>query len=302
MQRKITNALIVIMLLALFILAGSFYFFNLKESNLDTKPTINNGGKKENNLRSFFNNKDEYDKAFSAVGNNEKKEILAGITSHHFLAKDLIARFYSGIENTSVEKVIIVGPDHYGKLSDKDTDVVMTEISWDTPFGELNPDKDLMQKILKNNARIGMNEDVFKIEHAVYTEIPFIKKVFTQAEIMPMIVKNNYSYEEFVKIGEKLRKTVGENALIIVSSDFSHEATVEEAKTRDDLSIMNLQDFRFDNLDNINCDCRACMAVLLGFLGPNAKNFYLVENKNSSNFGSPDEKVTSYISGYFLSD
>lgn len=291
------------MLLALFILAGSFYFFNLKESKLDTKLTIDKGEKKENNLRSFFNNKDEYEKTFADVVDVPKKNIIAGITAHHFLAKNLIAKFYAGIANDKIENIIVVGPDHFGSLSDNSTYAVLAEVFWDTPFGEIESNKEIIQEILESNDGIKINNDIFKIEHSIYTEVPFIKKVFPKARVIPVIVKNTYgNYEKFVKIGEKLRKISGQDTVMIVSSDFSHEVTVEEAKTQDDLSIINLQDFLFDNLDNISCDCRACMAVLMGFLGPNANNFYLVENKNSSNFGSPDEKVTSYISGYFLSD
>lgn len=303
MSRKTINILAAIVLPAFVILAGSLYFSNSKKKVIDSSSSVipdeNNAGSK--NLRSFFNNENDYDSAFSHAQNSEKMNVIAGMTSHHFLAKDLIARFYSGIANDSIRNVIIVGPDHRGVFGGSDADAFTTELEWDTPFGEIKSNKELIGEILKED-NVKMNDDVFKTEHSIYTEVPFVKKVFPQAGIIPLVVRNIRDYDRFMKIGQDIKRMSGGNALLVVSSDFSHEASMGEAKMNDDRSIAALKDLQLGNLDRMNCDCRACMAVMRGFLDGENVNFHLVENRNSSDFGSTDEKVTSYVSGYFLAE
>jgi len=73
------------------------------------------------------------------------------------------------------------------------------------------------------------------------------------------------------------------------------------AMEADGASISNLWNIGRDGLDGIHCDCRACMAVMLGYLGADDRyGFRLLENRNSADFGSPDKTVTSYISGYYV--
>lgn len=301
MNRKTLNKLSAIALLALIILAGSLYFLKSEKEyvGLDLL-SVSDGAMENKNLKSFFGNIDDYELAFAHAQISEKTKVIAGITSHHFLAKDLIARFYFGIAD-DIENIVLIGPDHYSALTLGGVNVVTTELAWDTPYGQLEPNKNWIRKILNGNSNIRINDNIFKMEHSIYTEAPFIKKAFPQAKIVPLIVKNTYDYDKFIKIGENLKKILRGKTLLVISSDFSHEATKDDAKRYDDQSIVALQDLKPDNLNKITCDCRACISVMLGFLGEN-KKFHLVENKNSADFGSPDQKVTSYVSGYFLSD
>jgi AmmeMemoRadiSam system protein B len=292
--------IIIIALPALVILAGGVYFLKPKSDAISKNALIKIADVKNKNLSSFFKNKEDYESAFAKAVDIVPEKVLAGIVSHHFLAKDLIARFFAGMQSDGIENIIVVGPDHYGALQGEKTDAVTAAVSWDTPYGEIKANEGLEEKIIKGyNAT---NDDsVFRREHSIYAEVPFIKKIFPQARLIPLVLKNTGDYEKFIKLGQGLRELMPEKTVLIVSSDFSHEADVFEAKNNDIQSIAALQNLSPENMNKINCDCRACMAVLLGFLGQNSKNnFSLLENKNSQDFGSPDEKVTSYVSGYFL--
>lgn len=292
---------IVIMLLTLIISVSSFVSLSIKKEvpapeffQLAINEEINENKK----LESFFGNIEDYEAAFASVQDSEKMQVIAGITSHHFLAKNLIARFYSGISG-DIENVFLIGPDHYNALNLEDIDVVTTKLIWNTPYGELESNKELIQNILSKNSNIKIDDDIFKMEHSIYTEVPFIKKAFPQAKIIPLIIKNTYDYNKFMKFGENLNKTSKGRTLMVVSSDFSHEATIDDAKKQDEQSRSILKDLKLNNLNEITCDCRSCMAVMLGFLEKD-KKFHFIENKNSADFGSPDETVTSYLNGYFL--
>lgn len=299
MSKIFFGIFVVIILPALVILAGSFGLSKKEDAVSGQKPlVIKNDLEERQCLESFFGNINDYEKSFAGIQEHQKENIIAGITSHHFLAKKLIARFYSGISN-KVENVILIGPDHYNVLDSKNVDVVTTELTWNTPYGKIEANNLLIKDFLDKNSNIKISDNAFKMEHSIYIEVPFIKKVFPQAKIIPLIVKNTYDYYRFARLGESLSESVKENSLVIVSSDFSHGATVAETEKYDKQSIDALRNLKLENIDSINCDCRACLAIVFGFLG-DSNNFHLIENKNSSDFGGPDKTVTSYVSGYFL--
>jgi hypothetical protein len=53
---------------------------------------------REEFLQSFFRNRALYDEAFRAAPRRDTVQITGGIVSHHFLAKNLIAAFFAGID------------------------------------------------------------------------------------------------------------------------------------------------------------------------------------------------------------
>ena len=288
------------LLLAGSFLAGSFFFFSFYGNYSKTEEKVFKS--KKETLSSFFNSRKNYEEAFSSVGEIEKKEIEAGIISHHFLAKNLIAKFFSGIKNENIENVLLVGPDHFGAIKDNDVSAYTSNLIWTTPFGELQPNNNLIDGII-NKTNVKINDLAFRQEHSIYVLVPFVKKFFPNAKIIPLILRNNNDLNNFNDFGIKLRDIVREKTLIIVSSDFSHNMSVDQAKNNDEKSIVNLKSLSPDTISKVTCDCNNCIATMLGFLGTGGKNnFYLVENKNSSDFGGGNTNVTSYVSGYYLTE
>ncbi|NTW14343.1 MAG: AmmeMemoRadiSam system protein B [Candidatus Moranbacteria bacterium] len=299
--RTVAFLIFFIALSTLVILAGGSYMPSRKNMPVVTGPvTVFEGHENKTNLRSYFDEREAYETAFSSVANDGTTEVVAGIVPHHFLAKDLIARFYAGIADDSVERVIVIGPDHFNRLRNPRRDAVTTGRSWDTSFGTVHAELETVA-VLGDTYGIPEDDDVFMNEHSVYTEVPFIRKVFPNAKIVPIVVNDIYEYDAFIGIGKTLRDISPGKTVLIVSSDFSHEATVEEAKKSDEASISILSDLRKEELNGIRCDCRSCMAVMLGFLGDDARYpFRFFENMNSADFGGTGKTVTSYVGAYFL--
>jgi AmmeMemoRadiSam system protein B len=302
MNRKtIPYVATVIVLSAISYLAAGSRFFDPKRETVAVPVAPIETVKSDNaDLRSYFNNRDDYERSFSKVGAVGRTDAVAGIVSHHFLAIDLITRFYAGIADDSVEHVIVVGPDHFRRLRGSGHDAVTTTRSWDTPYGTLDADFGMMGAI-SGPVRIPEDDGAFLNEHSIYTEVPFIRKVFPNADIVPVIVNNTDEYDMFIRLGEELRRASSGKTVLVVSSDFSHNVSAKVAMEEDGASISNLWNIGRDGLDGIHCDCRACMAVMLGYLGADDRyGFRLLENRNSADFGSPDKTVTSYISGYYV--
>jgi len=288
-----------IILTAVSITAVSYFLFYKKvESKIEE--ALHNS-KKEITLASPYNSKETYESIFAELPANTKKlEAKAGIVSHHFLAKKLIAEFYNKISNDEITTIFLISPDHYNHFYSSDTLAYTGKSPWNTPYGELYVNETAIDLLVQKGS-VKTDSSMLGLEHGVYIEIPFIKKVFPNAAIVPLIVNPNANYEEFSALGKELNSLTDENSLLIVSSDFSHESKIEEAFSQDSKSIDALKELGSQSVNNITNDCKQCLAVLSGFLADDKKyDFNLIDNKNSFDISAEDKKsVTSYISGFY---
>ena len=250
-------------------------------------------------LESFFKNKDLYDAAFARAERAPVPGVRAGIVPHHFLARDLMAAFFKGLAGPGVSQVILVGPDHFRSLSGTDLAFATTLRPWRTPFGVLEPDRHLIQALLGADTA-ALRDRVFMREHAVWVLAPFVKKALPQARIIPLVVRSSTDYQRLRELGAALRRLADPGAVLVVSSDFCHGGLDDEAARLDVESIAVLNSLNMSNLARLHCDCRPCLAVLLGFLGDEEWAFTLLDRLTSRDLGAPgEEPLTSYVSGYF---
>lgn len=252
-------------------------------------------------LESYFRNKNDYDESFSKFDNVEKKRVLAAITSHHFLAKDLIAQTFAGVEPKNVKRVIVVGPDHYHQLTGTKYFAQTTDTNWQTPFGNMDADTEIINALSQSN-EILSDINAFRAEHSIYLLVPFAKKSFSEAKVVPIILRQKVDFPYYYKLGKEISNTVkSEETLLVISSDFSHSASREQARLNDWKSIDLLKEMEMDSLNLVENDCKQCVAFLYGYLEGKNVDFELVSNRNSFDFsGESPQSVTSYVSVYFI--
>lgn len=286
-----------------FLLVGVFFVFALLFNHWTNRnPTVmvTSSPTPEVFLKSYFNNKDEYNDAFLKFAGTPKEQVLAAATSHHFLARDLIAQTFSGINAPRTRTIIIVSPDHFKQISQSGVLAQTAGNTWTTPFGEMYADKNLINQVL-NVSGVQSGADPFKSEHGVYTLVPFAKRELPEASILPLILRQSVDYQYFYELGEKISKMVnlGETT-VIISSDFTHNASIQAAKLNDQKSIELLPGKKLDDVESITNDCKQCTAFLFGYLKNIDSGFKLVFSKNSYDLSGQDpENVTSYVGVYF---
>lgn len=293
------GVVLISLLAVIFCTAGGVLFWWVFKQPPDN-PGIEQLAKKQVFLRPLFANKESYDEIFYSLPQiSEKPKIEAGIVSHHFLAKELIAKFYHTVSDNEVSTVFLVSPDHFNNFFESGTVAFTSKLPWQTPFGILYSDAEIADNLIKSGGVLP-NDPVAGLEHGISVETPFVKYFFPRAAIVPVIVKNTSDYAEFFKLGQRIKKARGKGSILIVSSDFSHGLPAAEAKIKDGESIRILDDLSIDKINSVNNDCRPCLAVLAGFIGKSGRNFSLVDNKNSFDFSKGNkEAVTSYVSGYY---
>lgn len=255
-------------------------------------------------IQTTYLNEDHYSKketneVFEKYNNNEEDGILAIITSHHFLAKDLIAQTFSKVSGENIEKVILVSPDHFKQIKKKDCLVMTANVGWKTFWGQADPDNLSIEGILKDD-KYCQDINSFRGEHGIFTLVSFVRNYLPRAKIIPLILRSKNDYDSFYDLGKNMAKNFSdEKTLLVISSDFSHYTTESEAKKQDEQSIEILKIKDKEKISLVNSDCPQCVAFLFGYLGKNSQ-FNLIKNTNSFEIsGENKDYVTSYVNGYY---
>ena len=229
------------------------------------------------------------------------ERIRAGIVTHHFLAKDLMVRFFSTLRTeSSPETIILIGPNHFHHGS---ANVSFSSLPWKTPFGILETDSWIVQQV---KAATGLPEDpeAFTGEHSVGVLIPFVKYYFPDSHVVPILVDVNAQDSRLKELRSVLSERLRDpRVMVVLSMDFSHNSTVAIADSRDAQAQQAIADFDLTKVEGLNVDCRKGLWVLLAALRDQGQvKAQVSEHTNSArltqNPGQAD--VTSYFSVFFL--
>jgi AmmeMemoRadiSam system protein B len=291
---KTKISVLIILLIASIFLSNNIYTQKSQINNLISPTPIEY-------LESYFKNRNEYDETFAKYENVTKINALAVITSHHFLAKDLIAQTFSGINPSSIQNVIIISPDHYNQINEPGIFIKTIDSRWHTPFGNMEANENLIKILLKEKG-INSGINLFRQEHGIYTLVPFAKKALPNVKIIPLVLKQSSNYQYFYDFGNKLTKISNpRDTILVVSSDFTHDSSTQIAKLNDQKSINLLPNKKLENINSITNDCKQCTAFLFGYLQNIDTDFKLIFNKNSFDLSEKNpNSATSYVGAYFV--
>jgi poly-gamma-glutamate synthesis protein (capsule biosynthesis protein) len=294
-----TKKTILLIIFLTAVLAAVSYFL-LSQRNKNNIVSAEDSSKPQEFLASPYNDIKLYEEIFSNLQpNKEATSAKAGIVSHHFLAKELIAEFYNKISSDKISTVFLISPDHYNHFYASGILAYTSQTPWTTPYGDLETNKEIIDSLVKDKS-VEISNPAIGLEHGIFTEIPFIKKFFPTAKIIPLVANSASNYNNFYELGKKLKAIAPENSILIVSSDFSHDLSTAKSSQADKQSIDVLKNLSENNLNLISNDCKQCIVVLSGFLQKNSYKFNLIDNKNSFDIsGENKDFVTSYVSGFY---
>jgi len=221
----------------------------------------------------------------------------AGITSHHLpLAVDFISDFYKGLLNADGprEIFIVFGPDHFEKCSSL---ISSTKKPYLTPFGVLNIDEEILRKL--QEIEVGIDENCFEGEHSTAVQAIFIKYLFPNARIVPLLVSSRTGEKNIQEIVSVLSEYQGRIS-IIVSVDFSHYRDYKEAVFLDNISEQAIKDINGAPLSLKYVDSPSSVKLAMLFAKMNNLNNGVVFGRaNSFDFTGERENTTGYINAFF---
>ena len=227
--------------------------------------------------------------------------ILGGVTPHHGLALDMIARFYQRISSPHVRRVWLLSPDHFKRARNY---AVVCGDDWRTAGRVLKADAAAISglsgiKVVNTDSRL------FAEEHGITIHIPLIARYFPNATVIPMVLKSNTPDVALLMLKnymlKSMKESMGESDVVILSMDLSHYKTPEGMKKEDERTLevlTNLESMRTDSLD---IDARrAASLVLRLFKELGAERGVLMEHMDTSDIlGYRVESGTSYATIVF---
>ena len=188
----------------------------------------------------------------------------------------------------------MLGPNHYEKGNYY---ALASNNSWPTPYGDVLPNKEIINKLTSYNFVQIDNIDVAN-DHSVGTSMPFIKYYLPNTKVVPIILRARMTQEETENLASIISTL---NFPIIASVDFSHYLKNADAQEKDNETLKILETFNIERLFPLNSDyldSPQSIATLLYSMQKMGKTKYKVlQNTNSgiltNNNTSP---TTSYFS------
>lgn len=239
--------------------------------------------------------------------------VIGAIIPHHLLVENYIDQFYKKVsrENPDIKTIILLSPNHFnfgfGFMQTTDGPKFLD-----------------IQKIqqLAENSPIKIEPKYFQKEHGITNHLPFIKKYFPEAKIIPIIFKKSTPQNRLDTLVKNLTEIIDQKTLIIASIDFTHyenentalkndQRTIDWLKNikNEDISKIKLQDLNdlaktFDqtNEESVAFDSPESMYVLIKLLNQHqAINFKLFKRTSSASLLNINDPLsnTSHIFGEF---
>ena len=235
---------------------------------------------------------------------------------YYFSGNVASAAYMSLPKNKSYKRIFLLGPSHHEWL---DGASVNTEADYyETPLGRVKVDHEMALKLTVDHA-----DSVFSYqpkahdkEHCLEVQLPFLQRFFTlhstqptQAvpPIVPIIISTN-DFRKLKRIAEALKPYFTDENLFVVSSDFSHYPSYEDAckvdaKTGKAVESGDVGQFIATLESNAKSDIRnlatsACGELAIATLMLMMDNRYEVKHLLYQNSGDIDDHDHSRVVGY----
>ncbi len=179
------------------------------------------------------------------------EQVAALIVPHagYYFSGNVAAAAYMAMDTTKqYKRIFLLGPSHHVWL---DGASVNTEADYyATPLGQVKVDRETALEIISRSTNITANTDEADIsadslffyrpeahdrEHCLEVQLPFLQRRFAHSSspsevppIVPVIISTN-DYRKLKRIAEVLKPYFTDENLFIISSDFSHYPSYEDA-------------------------------------------------------------------------
>lgn len=227
-----------------------------------------------------------FDKNNPADYNYKSKAVIVPHAGYYYSGQ--LANNGISCLNKSAKNIIIIAPTHYVPFEG----LALTSYEkWSTPIGEITVNQEINKKLKESFSFCQYLDEAFKDEHSAEVQVPFIQKMFPEAQIIPILV-GRIDYEKISEVF-KLFWDDSETAFV-VSSDLSHFYTSSQARKIDNATAEMIEtgeteDFRHEQA----CGSSGVLA-LLNFAREKNYSMIRVGMYNSGDVTGDESRVVGY--------
>ncbi len=276
---SITKGKLIFVIVALICLIAVSFILREKQDEAVVKEQIII---QEHNVERFF---DEYlfQRGVAETENTKPTQgkILGAIVPHHLIPSFIIADIFERIASQGIQTIILLSPNHYDIGT---TPILTSEIAWNTPYGEVLPHSNIIQKLTQKDY-ISVDEEILDNEHGIAGLLPFIKYYSDEIKIVPLILRQNLTEEQIGDVSKTIADVIDDDTVIVASVDFSHYFTSDEAEQKNEESIKVIEKRDYDKLlemNSDNLDSPEAISILLQTVDKiGTKHLQMLHNTNS---------------------
>lgn len=235
--------------------------------------------------------------------------VAALIVPHagYYYSGNVAATAYMTLDKAKeFKRIFLIGPSHIEWTDGASVDA--NNNYYDTPLGRVKVDCDMARQLIEADEVFNSRESVFKEEHCLEVQLPFLlRRLDKMPAIVPIIVSTN-DYSKLRRIAEVLKPFFNEDNLFVISSDFSHYPSYEDAniidgKTGEAIMSGDAEEFIATLMENgrsgvRNLSTSACGAYAIITLLLMLDKTYSVEHILYQNSGDIDRHGGHRVVGY----
>ena len=238
-------------------------------------------------------------------------DVAALIVPHagYYFSGNVAATAYMSIPaDKPYKRIFLLGPSHHEWL---DGASVNTEADYyATPLGLVKVDHETALRLAKADHVFSYNPKAHDREHCLEVQLPFLQRRFgedTVPPIVPIIISTN-DFRKLQQIADVLKPYFTDENLFVVSSDFSHYPSYEDAyevdaKTGKAIETGDVEQFITVLEENArsgkrNLATSACGELAIATLMLMMDNAYEVHHLLYQNSGDIDNHDHSQVVGY----
>ena len=172
----------------------------------------------------------EVDSFLTLHANDKQYDHVAAIIVPHagyYFSGNVAATAYMSLpKDKQYKRIFLLGPSHHEWL---DGASVNTEADYyATPLGQVKVDREMALKLTADDV-FSYQSKAHDREHCLEVQLPFLQRRFKEVPpIVPIIISTN-DFRKLKQIAEALKPYFTDENLFVVSSDFSHYPSYEDA-------------------------------------------------------------------------
>jgi len=148
------------------------------------------------------------------------------------------AAAYGIIKDKKIDTVIVMSnshTDYFPGIAIEKSD------AWETPLGQVPVDRDLADRLVESSEAIKFNSEVHVSDHTLEVQLPFLQTVLDDGFKIVPLVFGNTGDQAYLELAAALADNLGENDLVVVSTDLSHYPSYEDAKRIDQITLEKIK-------------------------------------------------------------
>lgn len=245
---------------------------------------------------------------FSSVGKRDINNIYAVIVPHAgYVYSGKVASAAYGQLDQHYENIFIIASSHTAYFKGAS---IYEPGNYVTPLGEVKINHEIANQLRSSSKLVNYIPSAHTKEHSLEVQLPFLQHVFGQnLSIIPIIIGSNTS-QECKSLAEIFSPYFNQNNLFVISSDFSHYPSYEEAnlwdgQTADAIISRSPQDFldeinstEDDNVNNLRTRCCGWSSILTLLYMIDESDDYAIEKVMYENSGDSKHGDKNRVVGY----